>query len=145
MMKRMAFLAMIVLFGSGAASAQADQSPARPSVFSDYLNPQAAGSFLHVPGLSFSTSAGFSYFSGSGMESFGMGYYMGHFGLKLASSLSLNWDIGVGSIMKSTSEYNQPQFFVPNVDLTFRPSDNFMLRLEYHQYRFPGHYNMLGR
>jgi hypothetical protein len=41
--------------------------------------------FLHVPGLSFSTSAGFSYFSGGGMESFGMGYYMGHFGLKLSS------------------------------------------------------------
>jgi hypothetical protein len=145
MMKRIALLGMMMLFSAGSASAQAESEPARPSVFSDYLNPQAAGSFLRVPGLSFSTSAGFSYFSGSGMESFGMGYYLGHFGLKLASSLSLNWDIGIGSIMRSTSEYNQPQFFLPNVDLTYRPSDSFMLRLEYHQYRFPGYYHMLGR
>jgi len=145
MMKKLGLLSMILVFGSVAAFAQTGSVPARPSVFSDYLNPQAASSFLHVPGLSFSTSAGFSYFSGGGIESFGMGYYMGHFGLKLSTSLSLNWDIGVGSVIKSTSDYNQPQFFIPNVDLTFKPSDNFMMRLEFHQYRYPGYYNMLGR
>jgi hypothetical protein len=143
--KKLTALSLIILFSSAAALAQTGSAPARPSVFSDYLNPQTAGSFLRVPGLSFSTSAGFSYFSGGGVESFGMGYYMGHFGLKLSSSLSLNWDIGVGSIIKSTSDYNQPQFFVPNVDLTYKPSDNLMLRLEFHQYRYPGYYNMLGR
>jgi hypothetical protein len=145
MMKKLGLLSMILVFGSVAALAQTGSVPARPSVFSDYLNPQAGNSFLRVPGLSFSTSAGFSYFSGGGMESFGMGYYMGHFGLKLSTSLSLNWDIGVGSVIKSASDYNQPQFFIPNVDLTFKPSDNFMMRLEFHQYRYPGYYNMLGR
>lgn len=145
MMRKALVLSMILAFGSVASSAQTGSEPARPSVFSDYLNPQSAASFLHVPGLSFSTSAGFSYFSGGGAESFGMGYYMGHFGLKLSSSVSLNWDVGVGSVMRSASEYNQPQFFLPNVDLTYRPSDSFMLRLEYHQYRYPGYSNMFGR
>ena len=144
MMKKTLVLSVILVFGSVAAFAQTGSTPERQSVFSDYLNPQGGSSFLHVPGLSFSTSAGFSYFSGGGMESFGMGYYMGHFGLKLSNSISLNWDVGVGSVMKSVSDYNQPQFFIPNVDLTFKPSDNFMMRLEFHQYRSPGYY-MLGR
>ena len=74
-----------------------------------------------------------------------MGYYMGHFGLKLSSSVSLNWDVGVGSVMRGASEYNQPQFFIPNMDLTYRPSDNFMLKLEYHQYRYSGYRGMFGR
>ena len=145
MVKKALALAMILAFGSLSAFAQTGSEPARPSVFSDYLNPRTGASFLHVPGLSFSTSAGFSFFSGGRAESFGMGYYMGHFGLKLSNSVSLNWDVGVGSVMRSTSDYDQPQLFLPNVDLTYRPSDNFMLKLEYHQYRYPGYYNMLGR
>jgi hypothetical protein len=145
MMKKMLVLSMILAFGSVASFAQTDVAQTRPSVFSDYLNPRTGSSFLHVPGLSFSTSAGFSYFSGGGGESFGMGYYMGHFGLSLSNSVSLNWDVGVGSVMRSASEYNQPQFFLPNVDLTYRPSESFMLRLEYHQYRYPGYSNMFGR
>jgi len=144
MLKKTLVLSTMFVLGSVAAFAQTGSTPTRPSVFSDYLNPPRGGSFLHVPGLSFSTSAGFSYFSGGGMESFGMGYYMGHFGLKLSSSISLNWDVGIGSVMKSASDYNQPQFFIPNIDLTFKPSDGFMMRLEFHQYRYPGHY-MLGR
>jgi hypothetical protein len=145
MMKKIVILSMVLLFGSAAAYAQTGSVPDRPSVFNDYLNPQSGTSFLRVPGLTFSSSVGFSYFSGGQMESFGMGYYMGHFGLKLSSSVSLNWDIGVGSIMRSTNAYNQPQFFVPNIDLTFKPSDSFMMRLEFHQSRYPGYYNMLGR
>jgi hypothetical protein len=145
MMKKALVVSMILAFGSVSSFAQTGSEPARPSVFSDYLNPQTGASFLRVPGLSFSTSAGFSYFSVGGAESFGMGYYMGHFGLKLSSSVSLNWDVGVGSVIRSTSEYNQPQIFLPNVDLTYRPSENFMLKLEYHQYRYPGYGNMFGR
>jgi hypothetical protein len=145
MMKKVFVLSVILAFGSVASFAQTDVAQTRPSVFSDYLNPRTGSSFLHVPGLSFSTSAGFSYFSGGNGYSFGMGYYMGHFGLSLSNSVSLNWDVGVGSVMRSASEYNQPQFFLPNVDLTYRPNESFMLRLEYHQYRYPGYYNMFGR
>jgi hypothetical protein len=145
MMKKALVLSMILALGSVSSIAQTGSEPARPSVFSDYLNPQTGASFLRVPGLSFSTSAGFSYFSVGGAESFGMGYYMGHFGLKLSSSVSLNWDVGVGSVIRSAAEYNQPQFFLPNVDLTYRPSESFMLKLEYHQYRYPGYSSMFGR
>jgi hypothetical protein len=145
MMKRACVALMILAFASVAALAQTGSAPTRQSVFSDYLNPQTGASFLRVPGLSFSSSAGFSYFSGGGGDSFGMGYYMGHFGLKLSSSISLNWDVGVGSVMRSTSEYNQPQFFIPNMDLTYRPSDNFMLRIEYHQSPYTGASRAFGR
>ena len=145
MMKKVLALSMILAFASVSSFAQNGSEQARPSVFSDYLNPQTGASFLHVPGLSFSTSAGFSYFSVGGAESYGMGYYMGHFGLKLSSSVSLNWDVGVGSVVRSSSEYSQPQFFLPNVDLTYRPSGSFMLKLEYHQYRYPGYNGMFGR
>jgi hypothetical protein len=145
MMKRAFALSLILAFASVAALAQTEGAPTRQSVFSDYLNPQTGASFLRVPGLSFSSSAGFSYFSGGGGESFGMGYYMGHFGLKLSSAISLNWDVGVGSVMRGTSEYNQPQFFIPNMDLTYRPSDNFMLRIEYHQSPYTGYRGAFGR
>jgi hypothetical protein len=145
MKKMLALSAIALIIGAAAANAQTGTDPARPSVFNNYLNPQTGTSFLHVPGLSFSSSVGFSYFSGSGgYESFGMGYYMGHFGLKLSGSLSLNWDVGVGSVMRSTNAYNQPQIFVPNFDLTFKPSDSFMMKLEFHQAMYPGYY-MMGR
>jgi hypothetical protein len=145
MMKKTVVMAMILLFGAAAVSAQTETSAALPSVFNDYLNVQSPGSLFHVPGLSFSSSAGFSFFSGGGSDSFGMGYYMGHFGLSLSNSVSLHWEVGVGSVVNSASEYNQPQFFVPNLDLTYRPSESFMLRLEFHQCRYPGYYGMLGR
>ena len=145
MMKKALVLSMILAFGSVASFAQTGSGPARPSVFSDYLNPQTGASFLHVPGLSFSTSAGFSYFSSGGAESFGMGYYMGHFGLKLSSSVSLNWDVGVGSLIRSTSDYSQPQVFIPNMDFTYRPSDSFMLKIEYHQSPYSGYHGAFGR
>jgi|GEM_PF-1478953 len=146
MMRKVVFLSMILVFAAAAANAQTATTPARPSVFNDYLNPQSGTSFLHVPGLTFSSSAGFSFFSGGGgMESFGMGYYMGHFGLNLSSSVSLHWDVGVGSVMRSANADNQPEFFIPNVDLTYKPSDSFMMRLEFHQYRYPGLYNAFGR
>jgi len=141
MVKKIVILSMLLVCAAVGANAQSG-ADARPSVFSNYLSSAAPGSFLHVPGLSFTSSAGFSFFSGGGGESFGMGYYMGHFGLKLSRSLSLNWDVGIGSLMRGGNEYSQPELFLPNVDLTYRPSENFMLKLEYHQYRMPGHYLM---
>ena len=141
MLKRAAIISMLVVCAASGARAQ-DGADARPSVFSDYLSAASPGSFLRVPGLSFSSSAGFSFFSGGAGESFGMGYYMGHFGLKLSRSLSLRWDVGVGSLMSAGNEYSQPELFLPNVDLTYRPSERFVLKLEYHQYRMPGYYLM---
>lgn len=141
-MKKTMLVSALILLMAASLDAQTGDAVERPSVFSDRLNAGSAGSFLRVPGLSFTSSAGFSFFSSGDAGSFGMGYYMGHFGLKLSRSLSLNWDVGIGSVMKGTQDYNQPEFFLPNVDLTYRPSDKFMLRLEYHQYSMPGYYMM---
>lgn len=141
-LKQAAILAVMLVLVPAAAGAQSEQTPARPSVFSDYLNVQTPGSFLSIPGLSFSSSAGFSFFSGGDRGSAGMGYYMGHFGLRLSESITLRWDVGVGSLMKGTDEYRQPEFFLPNVDLTYQPSDKFMLRLQFQQSRWPGYYLM---
>jgi hypothetical protein len=141
-LKKAAFLSAMLLLMPVAAGAQSEQAPARPSVFSDYLHVQTPGTFLSIPGLSFSSSVGFSFFSGGDRGSAGMGYYMGHFGLALSESITLRWDVGVGSLMKGTDEYRQPEFFLPNVDLTYRPSDTFMLRLQFQQSRWPGYYLM---
>jgi hypothetical protein len=132
-------LSAAVLLLAAAAIGQTDDAVVRPSVFSDYLRAQSPGSFLRIPGLSFSSSMGFTFFSGGDMGSAGMGYYLGHFGLRLSESITLRWDVGVGSLMKSAEEYRQPEFFIPNVDLTYRPSDKFMLRLQYQQSRWPGY------
>ncbi len=138
-MRRAVLIVSLLVLAPALCLAQ-DPSLERPSVFNDFLNPASQGSLLGIPGLSFHSSAGFSYYSG-GREfgSFGMGYYMGHFGLQLASSLTLSWDIGVGTVMKDANEYSQPRFFIPNVDLTYRPSESFTLRLQFQQLG-PGYY-----
>ncbi len=102
------------------------------SVFSDYLGERASNNFLKLSGLEFNSSAGYSYFS-SNSGSFGMSYYMGHFKLDLARNLTLRWDVGVGMTMLDSSEYRHPEVFVPNVDLTYRAGENFVLRLQYQQ------------
>ncbi len=139
-MKRGIALVFALALFPALCSAQSDPAPQRPSVFSDYLNVQSPGRFLSIPGLSFESSVGFSYFSGGGAyDSFGMGYYMGHFGLQLAKNLTLRWDVGVGTVMRGADDYSQPEIFLPNVDLTYRPSENFSVRLQFQQYRWPGH------
>lgn len=124
-------------------SANAESQIRHPSVFSDYLKSQDTGNFLFVPGIEFSSSVGYTYFSG-GNGSFGMGYYMGHFDLGLAKNLKLHWDVGVGTEMRQSGEYGRPELFIPNFDLTYRPSDKFFIRLQYQQYPWPG-YNFYRR
>jgi hypothetical protein len=110
------------------------------SVFSDYLNVDDSIGFLTVPGLDFSSSMGFSYMSSDGFGSAGMGYYMGHFSLELRPSLTLRWDIGVRSMLAGQDVDQRPQLFMPNIDLTYKPSDQLFLRIQYSQYQYPTHY-----
>ena len=113
------------------------------SVFFDYLNPPRSGSgFLHIPGLNFHSSMGASFYSG-GFGSVGVGYYMGHFNMRLSSSWSLRWDMGVMTNVTGPNAGQQPQFVIPNLDLVYRPGDNFILHLQYRQYRYPN--SMLWR
>ncbi len=140
-MKRMIILGVALLAVPALLLAQDGMAPQRPSVFDDFLDMQSPGRMLGIPGLTFQSSAGFTYFSGGGSyDSFGMGYYMGHFGLQLAKNLTLRWDVGVGSVLRDSGDTRQPQVFLPNVDLTYRPSSNFMIKLQYQQSRWPGYY-----
>ncbi len=111
----------------------------RPSVFSDYLNQRAGVGFLHIPGLEFHSSMGFTYFSSKEFGSAGMGYYMGHFGLRLSSSLTLRWDIGIRSSLSGPVD-QQPELFIPNIDLTYRPNNKFLLRFQYQRFTYPLYY-----
>ena len=126
--------ALILLF---AAAGSAQETAQGESVFSDYLNVREPAGFLRIPGLDFSSSMGFTYFSSDGFGSGGFGYYLGHFNLKLSESLTLRADIGVGSMVAGPYADQQPEFFMPNIDLTYRPSDSFMMRLQFNQYRAP--------
>jgi hypothetical protein len=138
MKKGMFVVVAMLLVAPAVVSAQVETR--QPSVFNDYLNLKAPSSFLSIPGLSFQSSMGFSYVSGWGGNSFGLGYYMGHFGYRLSPSLTLHADVGVGSIMTDENGYRRPELFLPNFDLTYRPSDSFIFRLQFQQYRYPGYY-----
>jgi hypothetical protein len=130
-------LLMIALLAFGAPVAAQDRAAAERSVFDDYLNPTVSqGGFLTIPGLSFRSSLGFSYLSSGSWGSTGMGYYMGHFSYRLGTSLTLNWDVGVGSTFTGPDGMNDYHVFLPNIDLTYRPSDSFMMRLQFQQGRF---------
>jgi hypothetical protein len=105
------------------------------SVFTDYLNPVGEASFMSIPGMSFNSSVGFSYMSSGDYGSDGFGYYLGHFSYRLRSDLTLNWDAGIRSSMVGPETGDSPQLFLPNFDLTYRPSERFMVRLQVHQYQ----------
>jgi hypothetical protein len=134
-----AFVALAALLAAP-VGVRAQVDTRQPSVFNDYLNVKAPSSFLSIPGLSFQSSMGFSYVSAGGAGSFGMGYYMGHFGYRLGSSLTLHADVGVGSIMTDENGYRRPELFLPNLDLTYHPSNSFIFRLQFQQYRYPGYF-----
>ena len=123
---------MIALLVAGPA---AGQSPTgETSVFNDYLNVRPPGGFLHIPGLDFNTSMGFSYLSSSRYGSVGTGFYMGHFSLRLSPSVTVRWDVGLLSDIAGDYADQQPRFFFPNVDLTYRPSEKMTFRIQYRQY-----------
>jgi len=132
-----AMMIPVCVFLLCAAACSAQEAQSTESVFSDYLNVREPAGFLHIPGLDFSSSMGFSYFSSNDYGSGGVGYYLGHFDLKLSSSLTLHADVGVSSMVTGPNADQQPQLFVPNIDLTYRPSDSFMMRFQFSQYRAP--------
>jgi hypothetical protein len=138
-MKTISVLVVVVLISLASAAGAQDVREAE-SVFSDYLNVQPPGGFLHVPGLDFNTSMGFSYLSSSGCGSVGMGYYLGHFSLQLSQTLTVRWDVGIQSELTGRYEGQQPQLILPNVDLTYRPNDTMTFRIQYRQYNHPSYY-----
>ncbi len=128
-------LIALALFSCPASAQHTTNTAAEEeSVFDDYLNPvDSQTGFLRIPGLNFRSSMGFSYASSKGFGDVGMGYYMGHFSYRLGSSVTLNWDVGVGSYMMGGDGMNDYQIFIPNFNMTWRPSDNVMVRLQYMQ------------
>ncbi len=136
-MKNKGFISILMILMLTAVSAYAQQTTTTPreqSVFDDYLNPvNTEAGFLRIPGLNFRSSVGFSYASSRGFGDVGMGYYMGHFSYRMGSTVTLNWDVGVGSYMMGGDGMNSYQVMIPNFNVTWRPSENVMVRLQYMQ------------
>jgi len=123
----------------------AQELPEYESVFDDYLNPASTGYFLNIPGLSFNSSVGFSFLSSGSGFSAGYGYYIGHFRLNLTDNLTLRWDLGLRSMVSGPELSRSPEFFIPNIDLTYRKSENFTVRLQFQQMRYPYYYRGMFR
>lgn len=136
-MKRSILVVALLLLMAGPSPGR--EEGAATSVFSDYLNVRPPGGFLHIPGLDFNTSMGFSYLSSSEFGSVGTGYYMGHFSLRLSGKMMVRCDVGVLSDITGDFADQQPRFFVPNIDLTYRPTDKMTFRIQYRQYDRPSH------
>ncbi|MBN2072096.1 MAG: hypothetical protein JW814_11635 [Candidatus Krumholzibacteriota bacterium] len=116
----------------------AGQEPVAGSVFEDYLNPSTQARYLNLPGLSFNSSMGFSYSSYGNDRSQGYGYYMGHISYRLGPDWSLNCDIGVRTTMMASDGMRESsELFIPNFDLTYRPSSKLMISFQYRQYQYP--------
>ncbi len=130
-----ALMTAIALLAASAVAQQTVTTPApERSVFDDYLNPVDPGAgFLRIPGLNFHSSVGFSYASSKGFGDVGMGYYMGHFSYQMGGSVTLNWDVGVGSYMMGGDGMNGYQVMIPDLNVTWKPSENLMVRLQYSQ------------
>lgn len=131
-------LLLVILFLMSFSSlANSENRNLETSVFSDYLNNSVSDGFINIPGLEFKSSMGVS-FGSSGDQSMSMGYYMGHFNYGLGESWNLNLDVGVRSVMGQQVQSASPELFINNIDLSYRPSKgNFMLRLQFRQYRYP--------
>ena len=137
---RLSILMAVVMLLWMPHGATAQEGAEFESVFSDYLNVQPPGGFLHIDGLDFSSSMGFSYMSGNGIASVGMGYYMGHFSLRLSPSLTMSWDVGIQSELTGQYAGQQPRLVLPNIDLAYRPSEKLFFRIQYRRYSYPSYY-----
>lgn len=133
---------LVILLAICFSSAHAQDKGMNNSVFSDYLNGSANGGFISIPGLQFKSSMGFSYYS-SGGNSMSMGYYMGHFNYEFGEAWNLNVGVGVRSQLDTQVAGNSPELFIPNIDLTYRPSKKFMLHFHFRQYNYPMSRRML--
>lgn len=123
---------IVALLAGRPAAQQISTSAEGRSVFDDYLNPTRSGpGFLSIPGLSFHSSVGFSYASSSRFGDIGMGYYMGNFRYAIGSSVTLDWNVGVGSYMAGPDGMNSYEVFIPNFGLTWRPSESTLVRFQY--------------
>ena len=137
-MKKTTFISALIILMIAPVASFAQQEtttvPEERSVFDDYLNPvNSEAGFLRIPGLNFRSSVGFSYASSKGFGDVGMGYYMGHFSYKLGNSVTLNWDVGVGSYMMGGDGMNSYQVMIPNFNVTWRPSNSVVVQLNYMQ------------
>ena len=136
-MKKTTFISIMIMLALAAVTAAAQETttvPGERSVFDDYLNPvNTDAGFLRIPGLNFRSSVGFSYASSNRFGDVGMGYYMGHFSYDLGSTVTLNWDVGVGSYMMGGDGMNSYQVMIPNFNVTWKPSDKLMVQLQYMQ------------
>ena len=130
-----------LLLACCAAPLWAEEPQEVTSVFSDYLNVPSGGGIIRIPGLDFSSSMGFSYMSSDRWGDEGMGYYMGHFSLRLRPSITLRWDLGVGSMLAGSNIDSRPQLVLPNIDLTYRPSERLFLKIQYSQSPYAPRYH----
>ncbi|MDZ7859685.1 MAG: hypothetical protein U5O15_03295 [Candidatus Krumholzibacteriota bacterium] len=134
-MKIRLLLILPFLISLFSASTNAQNRDIQPSIFSDYLNNAVTDGSICIPGLDFKSSMGVS-FASNGNQSQSLGYYMGHFNYGFGQSWDLNLDVGVRSVFGQQTQGASPEVFVPNIDLTYNPPDsNFMLRLQFRQYR----------
>ena len=124
----------LTMLAQPARTAAGEEYVSGGGIFDDYLNPVENPSFLGLEGISFSSSAGFLYSSGGTRGADGSAFYMGHFSYELASNLTLRWDVGLRSSMVGPEAGGDPEFFIPNVDLTYRPSDRMMFTLRFGRY-----------
>jgi hypothetical protein len=69
-----------------------------------------------------------------------MGFYMGHFSLRLSPSLTMSWDIGIQSNLSGPYAGQQPRLVLPNIDLSYRPNHKMAFRIQYRQYSYPSYY-----
>ncbi len=127
-----AFFLMLVLPVALAGQVESGST----TVFDDYLNRADTGGFLRIPGLGFHSSAGFSFFSSGEYGSQGTGFYTGHFDYMIGSSLTLHWDVGIRSAVTGPGAAEGPGLYFPNLDITYRPSDKLLFRVQVGQYDY---------
>ena len=57
--------------------------------------------------------------------------------------MTVRWDVGLLSDVAGDYADQQPRFYLPNVDLTYRPTEKMTFRIQYRQYDRPALYPYL--